>query len=267
MENVDKKMNSSTLRIGVFDSGIGGLSVLAELFKTTPQAEYFYFSDDAFAPYGPKNDEFILDRSRAIVQELLKKNVQMIVIACNTATAVAIDSLRIEFPKLQFVGVEPYLNAIYKEKGPSKMAVLTTISTGKSQRFKRLKERLDPQGLIDLYQLANLAKMIEDLYHKGLSYNDFLVQLESELMPLKNKGYTHAILGCTHYPLVREDIEKILKLTTLSPCPYVANRVKELANEASFDTEFNTDEFEFISSSNNLWQTKKRKNYINLIEK
>lgn len=265
MENVDKKMNAPVHKIGVFDSGIGGFSVLAELLNVFPEAHYFYYSDDAHAPYGPKSDEYITQRTFVITDELLAKGAQMIVVACNTATASSIDALRAHYPAMTFIGVEPYLNAYYKETAPSKMAVLTTESTGKSERFKRLKERLDPKGFIDHYSLKNLARMVEDLYHNPNYEKEFDQLLDLELTPLKNKNYTHAILGCTHYPLVKEKIESILHLKALSPCPYVAQRVRELKvspDEKKEVPEKIESTFEFYSSSKPEWQKKERKDFF-----
>ncbi|MBY0412966.1 MAG: glutamate racemase, partial [Bdellovibrionales bacterium] len=254
--------------IGVFDSGIGGFSVLAELLKAFPEAQYFYYSDDAHAPYGPKSDEYITDRSFNITDELLSKGAQMIVVACNTATAASIDSLRAQYPQMTFVGVEPYLNAYYKETGPSKMVVLTTESTGKSERFKRLKERLDPKGFIAHESLKNLARMVESLYSDASYEKEFDRLLELELAPLKGKGFTHAILGCTHYPLVKDKIESILHLKALSPCPYVAQRVRELTvPDQKINLDNNEDTFSFYSSSKNLWQKKDRKTFFGPFKK
>jgi glutamate racemase len=264
MENVDKKMNATRHKIGVFDSGIGGFSVLVELFKVFPEAHYFYFSDDAHAPYGPKSDEYITERAFIITDELIAKGAQMIVVACNTATASSIDSLRTKYPNMTFVGVEPYLNAYYKEAGPSKMAVLTTESTGKSERFKRLKEKLDPNGFIDHYALKNLARMVEDLYHNHSPAKEieFDEQLDLELTPLKNKNYTHAILGCTHYPLVKEKIENILDLITLSPSPYVAQRVRDLSVKPGEVPAPIEKTFEFFSSSKPEWIEEDRSTFL-----
>jgi len=170
---VDKKMSAKTHKIGVFDSGIGGFSVLSDLIKAFPEAHFYYYSDDAHAPYGPKTDEYITNRTFVITDELLKKGAEMIVVACNTATASSIDTLRTRYPQMTFVGVEPYLNAYYKESGPSKMVVLTTESTGKSERFKRLKERLDPKGFIDHYSLKNLARLVEDFNHNQSYKQEF----------------------------------------------------------------------------------------------
>ncbi|AUN98497.1 glutamate racemase [Bacteriovorax stolpii] len=258
---MDKKMNAPKHKIGVFDSGIGGFSVLNELLKAFPEAEYFYYSDDAHAPYGPKTDEYINQRTFVITDELISQGVEMIVVACNTATAVSIDALRAAYPQMPFVGVEPYLNAYYKETGPSKMAVLTTVSAGKSERFKRLKERLDPKGFIDHYSLQNLARMVEELYKHPEYEGEFDKLLVSELEPLQGKQYTHAILGCTHYPLVRNKIEDVLKLKTLSPCPYVAQRVRELSVKPGEVPGDISETFEFYSSSKPEWVKKNRSDF------
>lgn len=248
-------------KIGLFDSGIGGFSILNELFKILPYAQYFYYSDEAFAPYGPKTDEFITDRAFVIVNELLSKGVDIIVVACNTATAASIDKLREHFPQVTFVGVEPYLNAYNKGEGdPRRMVVLTTESTGKSERFKRLKNRIDPAGVICHISLKNLAQNIEDFYHCRMSEEKFNTLISEELSAIKKMGYSHAILGCTHYPLVADKIQNILKLKALSPCPFVASRVKELLtqetssrNVVAKDFKEVADTFQFYSSFKCQW--------------
>ncbi|MDO9182543.1 MAG: glutamate racemase [Bacteriovorax sp.] len=261
MINTDKNIQSK--KIGLFDSGIGGFSVLGELFKLMPEADYYYVSDDANAPYGPKSDEFITERCNAITKELIAKGVDLIVVACNTATAASIDSLREKFIDISFVGVEPYLKAYYQipEGLEKKMMVLTTESTGKSERFKRLKERLDPESQIDHYSLKNLARLIENYYYHFDQKNGIDVKFESEfeaeLSFLKDHHYAYAILGCTHYPLVRERIEKLLDLKAISPCSHVAQRVVDLLhspNSSAIDRNI----FNFLSTSNNLWIKKNR---------
>lgn len=270
MTNPDKKLTTNTetkTKIGIFDSGIGGYSVLAELFKAKPEATYYYISDDANAPYGPKSDEFITERAILITEELLRQGVELIVVACNTATASSIDQLREKFKSIPFVGVEPYLNAYYKmpeglAAHEKKMMVLTTESTGKSERFKRLKERLDPESQIAHYSLKNLARLIEEYYyhqgHDSEFEKNFETNFEAELSFLKSQHYSYAILGCTHYPLVRDRIEKFLNLKTISPCSHVAQRVADLTKNADSEKLPVEDFFNFLSTSNNLWIQKKR---------
>lgn len=251
---VDKKV-----KIGLFDSGIGGFSILTQLLNLIPSAEFFYYSDDANAPYGPKTDEFITQRSIDITNILLGKGVDLIVVACNTATAASIDTLRIKFPQLPFVGVEPYLNAYYKmPEGEKNMAVLTTVSTGKSERFKRLKEKLDPNGKIVHYSLPNMARLIEDFYFKRMTQDQFLNDIKLELEPIRENKFSHLILGCTHYPLISKIIEKETGAISVSPDRYVALRVAEVLNlnvkpiSVSENCFFN-----FCSSSNNnQWEVR-----------
>lgn len=272
MENVEGNLvinsDKTGLRIGLFDSGIGGFSVLSELLDAHPTADYFYYSDDAHAPYGPKTDEYITERAFLITRELMKQGVSLIVVACNTATAASIDALRSQFPEMIFVGVEPFLNAYYKIKEIGKMAVITTESTGKSERFKRLRQRLDPENHIDHFSLKNLAKNVERLYQSPEFEAEFDVLLDEELEILKNKGYSHIVLGCTHYPLVRKKIERILNLVTVSPDRHVAQRVVELTKDfAQTENQNKLSDFHFYSSSNNQWVSKKRNEFLGPFQK
>jgi glutamate racemase len=268
MTNTDKMFKKK--KIGLFDSGIGGFSVLHHLFQVMPEAQYYYVSDDAYAPYGLKSDDFITDRAIFITKELLKCRVDIIVVACNTATAASIVKLRECFPSTLFVGVEPYLNVYYKiPEGllphEKKMMVLTTESMGKSERFKRLKERLDPKAQIDHYSLKNLARLVDDYYYHPEHKEEFEKNFDSELSFLKPLHYSYAILGCTHYPLVRAEIENLLQLKTISPCAYVAQRVTDLVysgsrGQAAQDL-VTEDFFYYYSTSHNLWIQKKRESF------
>lgn len=254
------------ITIGVFDSGIGGYSVLRELFSLFPEADYFYFSDDKYAPYGPKSDEFILQRSIAITEELMAQGAEIIVVACNTATAASIDGLRAKYPQMTFVGIEPYLNAYYKITQPTKMAVITTVSTGKSERFKKLTDRLDPGHHIDAYVCEFLAALVEDYYYERISREYLLTKMREDLRPLENQGYTHLILGCTHYPLVKKEIESMLNLEALSPCVFVARRVRELANNLIPIQENGSNMYSLYSSNNPKWQERSRKDFLSTLK-
>ena len=260
MVEADKILRNK--KIGLFDSGIGGFSILSELFKVLPSAHYFYVSDEAHAPYGPKSDEFITERAFEITKQLISMGVGLIVVACNTATAASIDALRVQFPDLVFVGVEPYLNAYYQipdtlKPEEKKMMVLTTVSTGKSERFKRLKARLDPNSEIDHYGLPHLAKIVEEYYFSPTNLADLKTKIDNELKFLKNKNYVYAILGCTHYPLVKKLIEDSLELKAISPCAHVASRVVTLV-DAEDDSFISEDFFYFLSTKNNNWSQIKR---------
>ena len=260
-------MDFSSQTIGIFDSGIGGFSVLRELFNSLPEAKYYYFSDDAHAPYGPKTDEFITERAIVIASELIKMGSGLIVVAGNTATASSIDTLRTIYPNVTFVGVEPYLNALYKESDDGvikKMAVLTTVSTGKSTRYQNLAQRIDPDQKISHYGLSLLALEIEKYYHQKSSKAQLNEVIKNELKELKDKHYTHVILGCTHYPLVAKEIEKITNAKALSPCRYVAQRVANLVKNDLSNGQKESKMFYLYSSSHPSWIEKERSNLLNM---
>ncbi len=221
---------TKNIKIGVFDSGIGGFSILNEIFKILPEVDIYYIADEAFAPYGTKKLEAIIERSKSNTKELLNFNPDLILVACNTATAVAINTLRDEF-LIPFVGVEPYINIINKKNEDlqfASFAVITTLLTGKSDRFRRLKEQLDPDNEVTHYSLPNLASLIEEAYHQGGVNQSIRLKIKKELDHYVSGNHTHLILGCTHYPLVAEEIEQLLSVKTISPCANVALRVKNL---------------------------------------
>lgn len=209
------------MKIGIFDSGIGGLTIYRAIKKQIPRIDAYYYSDAQFAPYGDKVDSQIIERCYYIVEKFLENGVQLIVIACNTATAVAIDILREKYP-IPFVGVEPYINYLNHHADQKINAVvLLTETTAKSNRFAVLKKRLDPEQKIEVFPCPNLAQAIE----KGQVTDEFL---KNELAPILDKGFSTVILGCTHYPFVQELISRLLQATCVSPCEAVAKRVFSL---------------------------------------
>src|SRR3989339_647325 len=255
-------------KIGLFDSGVGGFTILRFLIELLPALEIYYIADDAYAPYGTKSDEVVVDRSAKNSERLLELGAQMIVVACNTATAISINSLRERFPDIPFVGVEPYLNILNKEGALDKNAslvVLTTKVTGESQRFRDLKKRLDSENKIDHVMFPELASCIEHLFYNGdnggirQKIND---QLDLIYANKNGKKYTHAILGCTHYPLIDNYIESYLHLKTISPGPNVANQIKNvliknglyLPDKVANEKIEKTSEFNFFSTKVNQWQ-------------
>lgn len=220
------------MKIGVVDSGVGGFSVLTELYKLMPAEQYYYLSDQDHAPYGNKDTDFLVKRLHLLTNELLGEQVDLIVVACHTATAQAIESLRQTF-ELPFVGIEPYLNVLNTQADKSEnYVVLVTETTANSDRFLKLKQRLDPASLINIFACKNLASLIESYFHDEISLEDFNDGLERELelvlelkKSLPNLGT--AILGCTHYPLIQKQIEEATQLKTVFPGAAIALRTQE----------------------------------------
>ena len=250
----------SELRLGIFDSGIGGFSVLKEVLRLLPGLDCHYIADNAFFPYGDKSDEEIIDRAHQLTNMLMGREVNAILIACNTATASAIKELRASY-QLPFVGIEPFLNIENHAEFPRlerKIVVLTTVSTSQSAKFKRLKEQLDPTNKMDLYPCLNLAKLIEKGFWRGID-EDLLAQIMTELNPLKSKGYTHALLGCTHYSLIDSFLEEYLQLKTVSPGKYVARRVCSILEQLKPEyvtriKEGGPTTFHFCSTAKHSWE-------------
>jgi glutamate racemase len=215
-------------KIGVFDSGIGGFSILKKLVEILPGHEFYYLSDLPHSPYGNKSKEYIQARCLDITASLLNEGVDLVLIACNTATAASIDLLREKY-KVPFVGIEPFVKSIesfdLKDKD-LRPVVLTTKAMGSSERFMSLMNRYDPKKQIHHTICHNLASLIETAFERGLPSVE--KEIEAELKALLNKGFTHAILGCTHYPLIEAKIESYASVKCISPCLPVAKRVAQL---------------------------------------
>jgi glutamate racemase len=199
---------SDSTPIGVFDSGIGGLSILKALRAELPQERFVYFADSAHNPYGDKSDAFVIDRSRAITQELIDEHhIKALVIACNTATAAAIHLLRAEYPGLPIIGVEPALKPAVAVSKTKRIAVLATRGTLQSAKFLALKASLADHAEFICTPCDGLADMIErstgphDAAHLIAACATFI--RAGGQFGIKNGDIDTLVLGCTHYPLVQ----------------------------------------------------------------
>lgn len=198
---------SADAPIGIFDSGVGGLSVLRHVRALMPSEELLYFADSGFAPYGEKPEGVIVERVLAIAAFLLRFKVKAIVVACNTATAAAIAALRTTYPGLQVVGVEPGLKPAASLTKTGVVGVLATSSTLASDKFQKLEQQVaDSTGRQFLLQACNgLADQIE----KGeLNSHDTAMLVERYVAPLVRAQADTLVLGCTHYPFVQSLIAK-----------------------------------------------------------
>ncbi len=250
------------MKIGVFDSGIGGLSILKELYNQAPYLDYYYFSDSRFTPYGNKGEELIYERSKFITEVFLDLDITTIVVACNTATAWCIDRLRKEFPRLSFFGVEPYINIINKDKSLAlKRGVsLVTELMSSSKRYNELKLRLDPKDKLMTIALPRLAYDIEINYFKN---GDMFKLVESNLKKYQPSisERDFIVLGCTHYPIVRTQISSVLGLPCVSPCTQVAQYVLSschINDEKQGKSDINF----FDSKDDNAWRVLKYEELI-----
>jgi glutamate racemase len=202
--------------IGVFDSGIGGLSVLRHIHAQLPHEKLLYFADSGFAPYGNKPEEVIVDRSLKIAHFLLNLGAKALVVACNTATAASIKALRELYPDLPVVGVEPGLKpaaAITKSKT---VGVLATERTLASDKFNQLLEQIS--ATTDVRFLLQACNGLADQVEKGELYSAATSKMVTGFVkPLLQQGADTLVLGCTHYPFVRPLIEDIIQRETPKP--------------------------------------------------
>ncbi len=202
--------------IGVFDSGVGGLSVLRHIRAALPHEDLLYFADSGFAPYGDKPESLILDRSFHIVEFLRARGAKALVIACNSATAAAIVALRRHYPELPLVGVEPGLKPAALLSRSGVVGVLATSRTLASEKFALLHQRIaaDTNTLFLLQPCSGLADQIE----KGELRSPATAELvQRYIAPLLERGADTLVLGCTHYPFIQPLIEDSIRQLDARP--------------------------------------------------
>ncbi len=195
--------------IGVFDSGIGGLSVLQHIRKDLPNEHLIYFADSGFAPYGDKPESLIVERSLAAAQFLTEQGCKALVVACNTATAAAIKALRHTYPDLILVGVEPGLKPAAQQSQNGIVGVLATQATLQSEKFIALRDQLTAETGTRFFSQACVG-LVNQIEKAELYSAETVRLLHQYLTPLLQQGADTIVLGCTHYPFVAELILKII---------------------------------------------------------
>jgi glutamate racemase len=185
--------------IGVFDSGVGGLSILDEALREVPDHDYLYFADSANAPYGEKPPEWIAERSLAVCQSLAKAGCQAIVVACNTATAEAIQAIRADLGAIPIIGVEPGIKPAALQSQKGLVGVLATEATLKSEKFNALLATLPGDCRFIKQSGAGLVPLIES---GQLNAPETAALLAQHLQPMRTAGVDTVVLGCTHYPFL-----------------------------------------------------------------
>lgn len=186
--------------IGVFDSGVGGLSVLAALRAQLPGVALRYIADSAHAPYGERPAAFVIERSLALAAQLVDEGAGLLVIACNTATALAAGAVRERFPQLPVVGIEPGVKPAAAASRNGRVGVLATRGTLDSERFARLITEHGGDARFTLVACDGVAAAIERGELDSPPLRELVARYSA---PLRDAGVDVALLGCTHYPLIR----------------------------------------------------------------
>ena len=216
--------------IGVFDSGLGGLTTVAELQRLLPEERVIYIGDTARTPYGSKSPETIEKFAGQIVDYLIRHNVKMIIIACNTATAIALDGLRKRYPAVPIIGViEPTVKKVVND-GCKKVGVIATKATVSSDVYGKELRAMAPD--IEVHSAACPA--IVPLVEEGLTDTKIMELTVQHYLDsfVKDNDFEHMILGCTHYPLVAGHIHKLYPgLTLYSSSAEVVHEAAKILRE------------------------------------
>ena len=213
--------------IGIFDSGVGGISVLRAIREQMPEESVIYFGDQGHIPYGPRPMQQIRDFSEAITRFLLEQGAKIIVVACNTASAAALKYLREKFPDVQFVGMEPAVKPAAEHTQTGKVGVLATPATFQGALYASVVERF--ANGVEVFQ-NTCNGLVRQIERGNLNGKETRQILEDALLPMLEKNIDTVVLGCTHYPFVIPLIQQIVGegVRVIDPAPAVAKQTGRL---------------------------------------
>ena len=231
--------------IGVFDSGIGGVTVLREIIKILPNENYIYYSDSKNNPYGDKTKQEIIKRCEEVFSYLLEKNCKAIVIACNTASAIAVNTLRERHKDIPIIAIEPAYKMVYDYAYDKETLVMATKGTIESERFNLLYNKYNNHKT-KLLECIGLADVIEEGNEEKIKK-----YLEKNIGKYKGK-VENVVLGCTHYPLIQKEIGQVLgnNITFFNGANRLAVHLKDVLLEKDLISKSNErGKIDFIDSS------------------
>jgi glutamate racemase len=241
--------------IGIFDSGVGGLSVLREVRRQLPGEAIIYFGDQIHIPYGIRPVEEILRFSYAITNLLISVGAKLIVVACNTASAVALQNLRLKFPQIPFVGMEPAIKPAAETTHTKVVGVLATPATFQGELYASVVERFADNVTL----LQNTCPgLVQEIERGNLHSNSTRKILESALHPMLEKRIDTIVLGCTHYPFVIPLIQEIVgpDVRVIDPAPAVARQVRRVLESQNLQKLDSASPLPRLFTSGNLDQFK-----------
>lgn len=221
------------MKVGVFDSGLGGLTVVSAITEIFKGADIFYIADTKYAPYGEKTQEQILERCIEITDLLIQKHqITALIVACNTATSASIKILRDKYPQLILVGTEPGIKPAIESTKTNNIGVIATPATLKGNKYQVLVNQLFESETISLYEQA-CPGLVEQIEKGEISSNLTKTMLKTWLYPMKKNNVDTIVLGCTHYPLISDTIKQIMgyNITLIQTGSAIAKRLKSLSLE------------------------------------
>lgn len=215
--------------IGIFDSGIGGLTVLKEIINILPNEEYLYYADKDNMPYGIKPKEDVKKYIEKSVEFLISKNVKAVVIACNTATSIAINNLRKKY-SIPIIGIEPAAKPAIENRGEKKVLIMATPTTIKEEKLYNLLKKFNAKEIVDLIAMPKLVEFAEKGEFNSNRVNNYL---KDKLKEYNLNEYSEVVLGCTHFPFFKEAILEVFpqNINIIDGSIGVANRLKNVLKE------------------------------------
>ncbi|MBN1267743.1 MAG: glutamate racemase [Anaerolineales bacterium] len=216
--------------LGIFDSGVGGLSILKAVRESLPEERLLYFADQAHVPYGVRSLKEIRSFSEAITRFLIEEQAKMIIIACNTASGAALKHIRTTFPTEPIIGLEPAITPAARQTKTGKIAVLATKATLKSEIYLATRKLLS--GQTEIFE-AILEGIVEEIEAGRIDSDRVDSILRKYLLPLLEKGVDTFVLGCTHYPFVMKQMSKITgpEVNIIDPAAQVADHIARTLGE------------------------------------
>lgn len=219
--------------IGIFDSGVGGLTIVKQIFRYLPKYQIIYFGDTAHLPYGTKGEEVVCKYSEKITEWLLKKGSKIIIVACHTSSALAAGSLKEKFSDIPvFEMITPVVKGVSKDKSIKKIGIIGTPATIKSKTYQRKILRERP----DLEIISKACPLLVPLVEEGWIKREETKKItETYLQPLKEAEIDTLVLACTHYPLLKKVIKEIMgkKVKIINPAESLAEELKKFLKQES----------------------------------
>jgi len=221
---------SDTAPIGVFDSGIGGLSVWREIVRILPEEATLYVADQAHVPYGQRPTREVEALTHVAVAWLLEQGAKLIVIACNTASAAALTSLRQRWPDIPIVGMEPAVKPASQATKTGHVGVLATPGTLQASRFSHLVERFANGVHVHTLMGSGLVEMVERHELAGPAIE---ARIREILAPVQDVPMDHLVLGCTHFPFIADTLQHLLgeQVALIDPAPAVARQTQRVLHQ------------------------------------
>jgi len=259
MNNKKILLNNS---IGIFDSGVGGLSVLREIRKQIPDHPIIYFGDQTHVPFGPRPLNEVYSLSQKITRFLLDSGAKIIVVACNTASAAALFPLREEFPAIPFVGMEPAVKPAVEKTHTGNVGVLATPATFQGKLYSSVVERFAKN--VQIYQNTCVG-LVQEIEKGNFNGPETRRILEDALWPMMEQKIDSVVLGCTHYPFVIPLIQEIIgpDINVIDPAPAIARQTKRILEELKQDVSPEENDKLFLITSGKLSDFK---NFVKLVD-